>query len=73
MPLWVPVIKNFIGQSLINQPSTSNVIPSSLTNVLQTVGLSLPNLNSQQNLTQVLWMTFEAQALDENSIGVDTT
>ena len=69
MPLWVPLINNLIGQNLNNLSATSNFIPPSLTNVLQAVGLSLPNFNINQNLTKVFWITFEAQALDENSIG----
>jgi len=73
MPIWVPLMKNLIGQNLSNQSTPSNLIPSSLTNVLQTVGLSLPNLNMNQNLTQILWFTFEAHATDENSIGAQTS
>jgi Flp pilus assembly protein TadG len=73
MPLWVPLIKNLLGQNLNNQLSVSNSIPSSLTNVLQAVGLSIPNFNINQNLTKVLWITFEAQTLDENSTRADTT
>jgi len=73
MPLWVPLIGNLIGQTLNNQPATSNLIPPALTNVLQAAGLPLPNLNANQNLTKVLWITFEAKALNENSIGVQTS
>ncbi len=70
MPLWVPLIRNLIGQTLSNQSNTSNFMPPSLANVLQAAGLSLPNFNTNQNLTKVIWITFEAQASDENSIGV---
>jgi Flp pilus assembly protein TadG len=73
LPIWIPLIKNLIGQNLNNEPVTANFIPSSLVNVLQAVGLSIPNFNIDRNLTKVLWITFEVQALDENSIGVQTT
>jgi hypothetical protein len=73
MPLWIPLINNLIGQTLNNQSAMSNFIPLALVNVLQAAGLSLPNLNTNQNLTKVLWITFEAQTLDENSIGAQTT
>jgi Flp pilus assembly protein TadG len=73
MPIWVPLMKNLIGQNLNNQPTPSNLIPPLLINVLQTVGLSLPNLSIDQNLTRVLWFTFEAHAVDENSIGAQTS
>jgi hypothetical protein len=73
MPLWVPLINNLIGQNLNNQSAASNFIPPSLVNILQAAGLALPNPNINQNLTKVLWITFEAQALDENSIGVQTS
>lgn len=73
MPIWVPLLGNLIGQNLNNQTTTSNLIPPTLANILQVVGLSLPNFNISQNLTKVLWITFEAQALDENSIGVKTS
>jgi len=73
MPIWIPLIKNLIGQNFNNPSTPSNLIPSSLITVLQTVGLPLPNLNINQNLTQVLWVTFEAHAVDENSIGAKTS
>lgn len=73
MPIWVPLIGNLIGQNFNNQSAPSNLIPSSLITVLQTVGLSLPNSNINQNPTQVLWITFEAHAVDENSIGAKTS
>jgi len=71
MPIWVPLIKNLIGQNLNTQIAPTNLIPSSLANILQTVGLTLPNSSVNQNIPQVLWITFEAHALDENSIDVE--
>jgi hypothetical protein len=73
MPLWVPLINNLIGQNLNNRSAASNFIPPSLASVLQAAGLALPNPNINQNLTKVLWITFEAEALDENSIGAQTS
>jgi hypothetical protein len=73
MPIWVPLINNIIGQNLNNIPAISNFIPSSLVNVLQAVGLAIPSFSNNQNLTKVLWINFEAQALDENSIGAQAT
>jgi Flp pilus assembly protein TadG len=72
MPIWVPLVRNLIGQNFYNSSTSSSLIPSSLTNVLQVLGLSLPTLTASQNPTKVLWVIFEAKALDENSIGVKT-
>jgi hypothetical protein len=72
MPIWVPLIRNVIGQNFDNQAGSSSLIPPALINLLQTVGLSIPNFTSSQNSTKVFWISFEAHALDENSIGVDT-
>ena len=73
MPLWVPLVRNIVGQNLNNQLTPATVIPQSLTNALQTAGLSIPNLNPNQTPTKVIWFNFEAQASDENSIGADKT
>jgi len=71
MPLWVPIIKNLLGQNLDSSSATLGLVPPTLTTVLQAVGLGIPVLNTLTP-TKVIWVNFEAKALDENSIGAET-
>jgi hypothetical protein len=67
MPIWVPVMGNLIGQNFANAGSAT-LIPASITNLLQTIGINLPNLNSGTNNTKVLWINYSAECLDENVV-----
>ncbi len=71
MPLWVPIIKNLLGQNLDSSSTTLGLVPPTLTTVLQAVGLGIPVSNTFAP-TKVIWVNFEAKALDENSIGTET-
>ncbi|HTA76424.1 MAG TPA: TadE/TadG family type IV pilus assembly protein [bacterium] len=70
MPLWVPIIKNLMGQNL-DTSSALGLVPPTLTSVLQAVGLGISTPNTLAP-TKVIWVNFEAKALDENSIGAET-
>jgi Flp pilus assembly protein TadG len=72
MPIWVPLIRNIIGQNFDSQANSSSLIPTALTNILQAAGLSVLNFTASQNLSKVLWISFEAHALNENSLGTNT-
>jgi hypothetical protein len=66
MPIWVPFMGALLGQSLA---SNITPIPSTITNLLQTIGISLSGISSISNSAKVIWINFDAQVLDESTVG----
>ncbi len=72
MPIWVPLIGKVIGQPFDNSKSSILSITTDLTNLLSTLGLALPGLPVPSNSINVIWITFQADCLDENTVGANS-
>lgn len=70
MPIWVPLIGKVLGQPLSTSSNPLSSISQDLSGLLSTLGLSLPSFLNLTNTNNVIWMTFQADCLDENTVGV---
>jgi hypothetical protein len=74
MPIWIPVIQNIFGEKLSISPNTILPDQSLLNQVFAVVGVSPPDLSPQNlNLPYVRWMSFSADAMDENYLNPKLT
>jgi len=69
MPIWIPIIQKIFGKKLSIPASVWIPNEILLNQVFEIAGTTPPNLSLQiPTLPYVHWLTFSANALDENSI-----
>ena len=69
MPIWVPLLGKVIGQPFDSSKSSILSIATNITNLLPTLGLALPGFSTPSNSINIIWITFQADCLDENTVG----
>ncbi len=70
MPIWIPLVGKVLGQPLSTSTSPLSFVSQDLSSLLSTLGLSLPSFLNLSSTNNVIWMTFQADCLDENTVGV---